>query len=499
MGEDMIYMAKKGMPRWFVVIIGAVIIMAVIMLSLPSLVLSGWLWAVIASTFGCAISFVIVDYYRSTRLVQGCVSDMPLSDLTKALYWLSAVNSGATSFSMGGLNYWQNVNKVAEKMGQEFQTRWNSIIQYYGMPNPKYQYVAIVLVFLAMLAMPTTLVIFRELHTWTIIALLAVALAGLALVGKQMQTIRLISLDPKAKETISFLIAELVSWVSAQTSRPIRVVLAGVTLPEIVSIDSLFGFAIAEIQPKSALGGHVESAPKEINLENEERQKEQIMKARDQQRLLNAFVHLAVAAVTAYLVFSGFGALLFREFDTFNLIATGMSLFLFVLLQYFLYTYLPMMKMLFRGGKASPFDFETLVKRLPKRTLKAACASDYDFGQKTSFLTKTLREGTTDLSTLDECVELWILEDFKGPAEFRYFEIEGDNVTLTENGHRLARTLADKLGKDHDWALALLEAESHPPKPIQLQSFQLAHMRVCLSRNLDAYLWTTFSRFLLWS
>jgi len=136
MGEDLIYTYRKMIPHMFIAVIGGVIGMAIVIMS-SSRIETTLFWALFVAVWGCAFMAIAVEAFRATRIIKGSIEDLPVPDITHALYWLSVICSGNASFSMGGINYWKNVDNVVNKIGGEYKAMWQSIVKQYKMPSTK--------------------------------------------------------------------------------------------------------------------------------------------------------------------------------------------------------------------------------------------------------------------------------------------------------------------------------------------------------------------------
>ncbi len=463
MGEDLIYLVKKGIPRMLVSIFAAIICFGVILVTFPSYVVLTGPWLLIGATFGSACLFIMIEYYKSTRIVQGYVENISVSDLTKSLFWLSSVNSGA-AFSLGGMYNWRNVDKVAQQIGGKLQADWQRIKDEYKMPDPKSMYIIFILLMSGMLAVPASMFLLGDMGISVGAGVLVIAFVSMWATGKHTNTIRLLSDDLQARTVANRMTHEIITWMSTRAKEPIRFVLAEGTLADAEFVDSFFGYVVAVLKPKDFPSLTEEMNQLSIAQGMRKSQVNQILRLRRLQMILYVSIHLIVALAMGYFAVIALQRLVIGEIEVLSFILAGISIATLVGIQYFLYVYIPQMKVLLTGGKASPFDLYMIVKRGSRRQLKNLYLTDPDFRHKVSFVASISRDKSAEFSTLNQIIKLWIKEDARLPMRFRYFNIEHNAVTLTEKGLSLARAIAIKNGKNLDSGLSWLQSPDYSGK-----------------------------------
>jgi len=445
MGEELIYQYKKMIPH-FVLAFSAVIVMfAVISVIFSSYVGTVWLWSVFGLLFGSLFFFLGIEYYRSTHLVKGNIDGIPISDLTKAIYWLSIINSGAASFYLGGINYYQNVSKVLSRIGGEAETKWQSVTRRHRMPETRGLYALVIVAILAMLSMFLTFAFFRNLEILAVVIMVIIAFVVLREAGNQFRMGAIIAQDPQTVEVTDYLIKKMVSWISAKTHEPIRVVLGGKTVEGAEAVDSLQSYIIAEIKPKGTMSRSPSETQFFVSSEKEKWRVRRIERSERNLRVLYLSLHIAVGTICGFLVFAFSKRLLSGKADALDIVAMAGVIGLFALGQFFLYIYIPLMKVLFQGGKAASSDLEMIAKRFENSRLQRLSATDPEFRQRIWFFITLERDKSADFSTVEEPIKLWIKKEAEQPSAFKYLKLDGNIVTLTAKGETLAKTLEKKM------------------------------------------------------
>jgi hypothetical protein len=443
MGEDLIYTYRRMIPHMFIAIIGCVLGMAII-LSFSSGISTTLFWALFVTVWCCMFIALAFEAYRATRIIKGSIEGLPTTDIAHALYWLSIICSGNALFSMGGINYWENVSHVVNKIGGEYKATWQDILEQYKMPSSKKLYAAASSAILSMLGVFATFFFLKELEFKMIAvgAIFAVLIALLYLTGSQLKAVKLVASDPHVTEFARALVQITIAWVSDRTAAPVRVVLAGEAFGA-QPVDSLYGQIIAEIKPKSITPQSIETQPSR-SLETEKILKKHAEESVIRRRIAYISAHIIVGAVTGFLIYTSFQSILTGDADAGHFIVAILSIGFFALGQYFVYALTPELKVMFQGGKATPSDLRMILERSSKGRLQSRYAGDADFKQKVDFMFLFARQKSVELSDLSEPVKLWLREDMKQPEEFRYFIIEANKVTLTGHGEMLAETVRKK-------------------------------------------------------
>jgi hypothetical protein len=84
------------------------------------------MFAGFAVSFGLMFGYLGIEYYRGESFVKEELDGVPISDMTKAIYWLSYVGAEKIPV-LGGYGYWKRVRKIALRINGDFLSRWQSI------------------------------------------------------------------------------------------------------------------------------------------------------------------------------------------------------------------------------------------------------------------------------------------------------------------------------------------------------------------------------------
>jgi len=176
MGEDTVYFARKSTPRILVSFILVFVAIFVVIIGFPWVLNDGGILVLFAVLFGLLFVHVGLEYHKSKGLAKGEVENVSISDLTKAISWLSRVSEGKIISRMGsGGDAWVNVGRVADRLGGDFRSRWLTIVQNHKMPmRTRYLFFMMFVGFLPMYAMVAILVVTSGLLQ--LVALIALAL-----------------------------------------------------------------------------------------------------------------------------------------------------------------------------------------------------------------------------------------------------------------------------------------------------------------------------------
>jgi len=384
---------------------------------------------------------------------------VPISDINKAIFWLSIVNSGRDFLGTGGTFYSQNVDKVAAMIGGEPRRIWEAITMRGQIPKPpKRMWLRVLAVILAVGSMIASFGIVLYLTNQRLLALgsvLAILIVLAMAVSRKdgLKTGRLLSENPKIVELAGNLLQELISWTSENTDHPIRIVVMQETSGA-KTVDSLENYLIAEIRPKSTT---TQPFMEPVLPRKEEKPTEkQVESGIRKQKAIFASAHLIAALIAGFLVFLAIRLIMNGRASPLDFIFFGVVVLFFAFIQYAVYSLLPFTKMMFRGYKMSPSDLEMILKRTPKKWLEREYYQNVGFKQKIDLMQMFTTQKSVELSSLHELIKPWLQEDAKQPEKFRYFKIEEGNVTLTPKGEMLAETVRKK-GSNIDKLLRKME------------------------------------------
>jgi hypothetical protein len=422
------------LPRFLVALAGVMIFMFTLLIFFSKWVDAFWFWAAFVMIFGILFIFLGVEYFRSTQLVKGAIGSVKISDLTKAIYWLSTINSRKGNFSLGGYHYWRNVENVTKTLGGKLHEEWQGIVSKYKLSVSRKIYV---LFAIPLLCMPIILVVIIIDFPFSLTApimglILAIVMGVLFLTGSHLRTLKNMATDPEVKRTTNYLLHELISWTSANSNKPIRVIAAGNAYPNTRSAGSLFGFLIIEITPMSG-----------DFLKIEETQPSPIGVPFHRKGIVSLLIYVIPAVLMGYfLVFRSIQRVIEKaSFD--SIVFAILSISVLVFFELALYWYIPIFRGMLRGD-ISPSDFALAARRFTKGMLKSY-SEDPMFKQRINFILETYRRNRLKTEEISESIRLWIKKDSEQPPQLRYFVLSHDSVELTNKGKELAEILMKKL------------------------------------------------------
>lgn len=435
MGEDLIYQYKKMMPRFLVGLVPVIILPIALLILFHDWVMP-WFYAVMLLSYGTFSIFLFVEYFRSTKLVKGQVAGLKISDLTRAIYWSSVMNSEAARFSLGGYHYWTNVENVMKIIDGRLQEQWKAILYKYTLPTPRKMYGSAAV---ALLMMPIILaVIILEVPFYlTLLAMLGVLgvlFVSLSITGRQFETIRMMGLDDEVEKFTVQLQNELTAWIFTKSNRPIRLLVAGDVPSNASSVGSLFGHLIVEIRPSSIVSAQIQDGTPTQKIPEAPSYMKQIT---------STIPYLMLAALLGYLLVFPSLTRLIGKISPLSAILAVMSVGLLVFVELSVYWFAPFFRAMFRGEFSSS-DFALVIKRLPGGILKN-WTSYPGLQTQINFMLEIRQRSTIKVGELQDAIRLWIQEDGNRPPQSRYFIIEDDSLELTAKGKELADLVNRKL------------------------------------------------------
>jgi hypothetical protein len=350
------------------------------------------MFAGFAVSFGLMFGYLGIEYYRGESFVKEELDGVRISDMTKAIYWLSYVGADKIPV-LGGYGYWKRVRKIALRINGDFLSRWQSIEARYRT-RPR------------------------------------------------LRTSPLVIQDAPEERSIARQLAQdLISWASERSEEPIYVVVGDEKFEGVERIGTVRNQPIVEISPKRVAGFKVRrDKPKETSL----LQSVPYLSKRNE-KVAYATFHILLALLAGIVVFTVWRKILLADVtDQYDLAAGLMSVLAFGLGQYMVYAGFPSMMAYFKEGQISPSEFYTLVKRTPKQMLPGLNMVDLYLRERVSFLKEVQEKGSVDSSALKETIKEWLKLDSEQPLNDRYFNIEGNAVVLTGKGNDLARLVIEK-------------------------------------------------------
>lgn len=436
------------MPRLLISMALVVVCIFVVIIGFKWVLDSGWFLAVLAVLFGLVSIHTGLEYHKSLSFVRGEIENVPISDLTKAISWLSELSKGgATGMIGGGRGAWLNVDKVADRIGGEFKSKWLSIVQNHRMPiRERTMVLTIPVAFLPFVGV-FLILFFVKTGIFQLVALLSLLplmIVMFRFLSKKVMAVSDLYESEEARTTAGVLARQLILLVSTRTTRPIKVVLAGGEYEHVHAIDSAWGSTIAEIEPSGVtVSGKERFFPHGLKEEHVS-----FLGSKRNWHIATILAHASVGFITVPLVFLFLQKIISGMADNLDRGAFGLTIIAAVFGQFFVYVSMPQMKLFFTGGKVTALDLYAIVKRTPSHLMMNTNYSD--FIEKTAFLTTMNEKRTMKLSELADSIKFWLRDEENQPMEQRYFNIEGDKVSLTAKGEELAELVEKKMrGETH--------------------------------------------------
>lgn len=501
MGADVIYTYRRLLPRLLVFILFWSLSMFVpFMLNLPP-----WWPFWFIGDFAVFLLFVGFEFRRVSRLVRGTIDNVPISELTKAIYWLSIVSSRKVPSQE--FSYQKRATRVANKIGGTLKIAWDEILEKHHLSNPTRSLLIIAGGFICCFGTIVTYALHAELVSDVFAGLAVILLLAVSITLKKgRENLESLVKDEEATKRARWLTEKLISWVSERIEKPLQVMLTEGDYSNIKVVGSVYGAIIAEIEPKDTLPEHKTKDGDTLQLVRREP-----TPARDSQEkweplwvtlvfigfisslallkisipLLNWVYGLSygsigdilvliaaiivvslpfipielffrkkrlnssiLVVVAALLIFLGIPTLEWIGLSEKMAWMTFFSTSIIVLTAVFvvlLYLAFPFLEIVFRGGVIRPSDLERIIKRVPARTIKKLMKQDEKTGQRFYFLKTAYSKGIMPFSEVSDSVMEWIKEDAKQPENLRYFSSTDNSVSLTEMGKTLAKALLKKL------------------------------------------------------
>lgn len=503
MGADVIYMQRKATPRIAVVIIAWAVLLALSMFAFNGPSLASWLTIVVS--FVGILLYLGLEYRHASKLAKGYVDTVRVSDLTKAIYWLSIVSSRKAPTQE--TFYYRNVAKVVHRMGGRMEIEWNEIFKKYKPLNLR------MYIFLSALGVAGVVgsTVGQSLHIlwieWLLIGLALASLLALAITYKKSKdNIESFIRDEQTNKLTRVLAEDLISWTSERTKQPLQVMLAQTNYSDTKIVDSIYGVAIVKIEPRNILTQsekqaqplNISTSGKEALIDDAQEKWEplslviiligtlssvallelslpflnwifNIFYGSDIAVLVAAIAIIALpfapieiffrrkhltspAWIVLPLIFILLGVptlqwLGLNEQTAWMTFGTTFTLIGLIILTILTYLALPFLKIIFRGGNIRPSDISDIVKRVPKWSVRRMLAQNEGTGQRFAFIVALYGMGTMKLEDAPESMRKWINEDATQPDAARYFVVKDGSVGLTRMGESLSKVLEKKLAQ----------------------------------------------------
>jgi len=92
-----------------------------------------------------------------------------------------------------------------------------------------------------------------------------------------------------------------------------------------------------------------------------------------------------------------------------------------------------------------PSDLEDMARRYPAWIMKRSLRQNTEALRRFEFLVSLQAAGKLRLSDSPEFVRQWVVKDSKQPEKLRYFQQDGEYLSLTELGDSVGTALTRKL------------------------------------------------------
>jgi hypothetical protein len=505
MGADVIYQYKRLLPRMLIFI---VLWLISIFVPLFMFGMQSWFLPWLVGDFLIMLIYIGLEYLHMSKLVKGTIGNVSISDLTKAIYWLSIAGTGKTPLGQGFFSY-KNVSNVVNRIGGDLKTEWEQIREKYRLLNPRKYMLLIISLFLCSFGILLAHFLDINLVSWCLAAAALILILALGLANKKMHdTVETLIKDKSTAWKTRWMTQELLNWVSDRTAKPLQVMLAEDNYSGIKVTGSVFASVIVEIQPRSQhemiakrSEQTLEPAPEIPHRETEEARQQKweplrlalvVISTMSSLALLGlslpflsripqfssgitgsilSLVWVILAIVLPFvpielffrrkhlnssflivlallLVFVGVPTLEWlgiSEKMAWMSIGTTIIVISVVAFAILLYAGLPFLKLILRGGEIKPSDLERIVKRIPSRSVKAMIKKDNRFQARVDFLMTLYSRESMAVSETSEFAREWISGDSHQPSKFRYFLVKEESVMLTDMGRSLAGSLQKKL------------------------------------------------------
>lgn len=126
MGLDLVYWNRKAGPRALIIVLVGIFCFVLLFMFLSqygSLAMLAGLVLTSSLMFG----YLGIEHYKGKAYVRGELDGVFISDLTKAIYWLSYIGADRVPGLGGYGGYWKRVRKIAPKISGDFLARWHGV------------------------------------------------------------------------------------------------------------------------------------------------------------------------------------------------------------------------------------------------------------------------------------------------------------------------------------------------------------------------------------
>jgi len=503
MGADVIYTYKKLLPRMFVILLlWSLSVFVPFVFDLPP-----WAPFWFAADFTIIFVYLVIEFRHASKLVKGTIENVPISDLTKAIYWLSIIGARKMP-STEDFRYYGSVTKVISKMGTNFRIAWQEIQGKHRLPDPMTGIYIIVGIFTCLFGIVLSEFLKIEMLSWIFIVPIVALFIIFSVIHKRgRESMESLIASDESTSNARWLAQELISWASERTSKPLKVKLAEANYSSVKMVETVYGVTVVEIEPiveraESDLGRESALRPvsREYRLLDAGHEKWEPLwislvfvgivsslalskicipflnwiyqlsysLVGDVLTVIAAIVVVSLPFVPIELFFRGkhltssipvLVLVLFvflgvpilewvglserMAWRTFLSTSMIVVVALFMILLYFGW---PFLRIVFRGGVIEPSDLEGVVRRFPARFIRRIIKQEGQVRDRLEFLIALYSHGFIAMAEVPESIKEWINEDARQPQSLRYFTLTQDSVSLTELSKPMAKALQEKLG-----------------------------------------------------
>lgn len=503
MGADVIYTYKKLLPRMFVILLlWSVSVFVPFAFDLPP-----WAPFWFVADFALVSAYAALEFHHTSKLAGGAIENVAISDLGKAIYWLSIVGSRKAP-SGQDFRYYGSVTKVVDKIGGNLKPAWQEVLRKSNLPNPMTSIYLLIGIFICLSGIVLALLLSIESLTWILLVPTVILFIVFSTTHKKArESVESLIRSDESVNTARRLTQELISWVSERISKPLTVMLAEDVYSHVKVVDTIFGAAVAEIEP--ALGTVESGASQQLALTHAPKEYRPLVVEHEKWEplwitlvfigfvgslalleisipflnwiyqlsygLAGDVLTLIVAITVVSLPFIPIELFFRRKHLTSSVPVLVLVLFVFLgvpilewaglsekmawrtffstsiivviaLFMILLYFGWPFLRIIFRGGVIEPSDLEGVVRRFPAGVIKRIIKREGQVKERLEFLIALYSREFIAMAEVPESIKEWINEDARQPQGLRYFVLTQDSVSLTELSKPMAKALQEKLG-----------------------------------------------------
>jgi hypothetical protein len=250
MGADVIYTYRKLMPRMFIALmLWIASLFAVFFIAGDATTSLFWF----IGSFLVVFAYIGLEFLHAYTLVKGSIENVPTSNLTKAIFWLSIAGSGRV-ISSEYQYYCRHVTKTIDKMDDASKNNWMKLSEKYALRNlihPLYMLGGIMgSLFGSVIG---EFLKIEPLSAGFIALTLFLFISYAVKYKKGRENVELLAKDAEAVKMSRLLAQQLILWTSEHAKKPLQIMLAQDDYSNIKVVGSVYGSTIAVIEPKTML------------------------------------------------------------------------------------------------------------------------------------------------------------------------------------------------------------------------------------------------------